>query len=345
MLLFLAGIAVSGVAAAGSTVTLPFSGSHLAPVPLDEPASGAKTAMMIEPGSRAFGLIGDAVMGEGGRSFLLDVMERQIGVAERGGSVAWTGSGGRGPGEFLVPVALALHTDVLYVLDRGNRRIERYRTATAGLRRDGGVPLEFDPEDLCVSRGRMFVLGAYGGYAIHEVSPRDGRVLRSLAPDPQLDNDLLATFRASGYLACGEDELTFLPLLRPEVLRFSAETGALLGRVPLPDYNAVHIQTAANGIEFRAEGGTHDVGASVLAVGDGRALVQVGALRQGTATVHEFTSVCSYLVDWRMASARVLSGTLPRIADLREGWALALETDPEPSARRIRFTPPPDPTP
>jgi hypothetical protein len=314
-------------------------------VNLDGTAPGAKAAMMIEPGTRAFGLIGDAVMADGGRSFLLDVMERRIGVADGSGSVAWTGSGGRGPGEFLVPVALAVDADALYVLDRGNRRIERYRTAIAGLRRDGGVPVEFDAEDLCVSRGRLFVLGAHQGHAIHEISLRDGRVFRSLAPDPQLGNDLLATFRASGYLACGEDELTLLPLLRPEVMRFSAQTGAHLGTVALPGYNAVRIRTAANGIEFRGEGGTHDVGASVLPLADGRALVQVGSVRPGAATVHEFTSVRSYLVDWRAASAQIVSDTLPRIADLREGWALALETDPEPAARRIRFTLPPDPAP
>jgi hypothetical protein len=293
----------------------------------------------LRAGPAAFGLIGDAVMGSGGQSFLLDVMERRIGIAGVDGAVAWTGRAGRGPGEFFVPVALAADAGVLYVLDRGNQRIERYRTAGGRLERSGSLALEFGPEDLCVSEGRLFVLGAHRGQAIHEVSTRDGRVLRSFAPDAQLSDDLLATFRAGGYLACGAgNQVAFLPLLRAEVRLFSAATGALLHTAALPGYNEVLIRRTADAVEFRAEGGTHDAGASVIPLGDGRMLVQVGAVRPGAATAHEFTSIRSYVVDWRQGSARVLGGALPRIAALRDGWALALDTDPHPAVRRLRLS-------
>lgn len=292
--------------------------------------------------SSQFGLIGDAVLGDAGESFLLDVLEQRVGIATGEDAVAWTGRSGRGPGELLIPVALAAHADVLYVLDRGNRRIERYRTTGGTLRRSGeGVPLEFGPEDLCVSDGRLYVLGAYRGRAIHEISP-DGRVLRSFAPDAQLADDLLASFRAGGYLACGTGgELAFLPLLRPEVHRFSAATGALLQSAVLPDYDAVRVRRTADAVEFRAEGGVHDVAASLVPLGGGRLLVQVGGKPPGATTLHEFTSLRSYVVDWARAGVRVIPGALPRIADVRDGWALALETDPEPAFHRIRFTPPP----
>jgi hypothetical protein len=339
MLLLLAGLAAAGgIAAAGmNTFSLP---AHPAPVRPEVRVAAGDAPTAISSGARAFGLIGDAVMGDGGRSFLLDVMERRVGVAEGGGSVAWTGSGGRGPGEFLVPVALALDADVLYVLDRGNRRIERYRTAGGRLQRYGdAVPLEFNPEDLCVADSRLYVLGAYRGHAIHEISPLDGRLVRSFAPDAQLADDLLATFRTGGYLACGTGgEIAFLPLLRPEVHRFSAVTGALLQSAALPGYNAVHVRRTADAVEFSAEGGSHDVAASVVPLSGGLLLVQVGRKRPGATTLHEFTAVRSYVVDWKDGGVRPVRDTLPRIADLREGWALALETDPEPSARRIRFT-------
>lgn len=291
----------------------------------------------------AIGLLGDAVWGNGGESFLLDVIEHRIGIAHGEGAVAWTGGRGRGPGELLIPVALAAHADVLYVLDRGNRRIERYRTTGGTLRRSGdGVPLEFGPEDLCVSDGRLYVLGAYRGHAIHEISPDDGRVLRSFAPDAQLADELLATFRAGGYLACGTGgEIDFLPLLRPEVHRFNAATGALLRSAALPEYDAVRVRRTGDAVEFQAEGGVHDVAASLVPLGDGRLLVQVGSKPPGATTLHEFASLRSYVVDWGRGGVRVLPDPLPRIADVREGWALALETDPAPAFRRIRFTPPP----
>jgi hypothetical protein len=47
------------------------------------------------------------------------------------------------------------------------------------------------------------------------------------------------------------------------------------------------------------------------------------------------------MVDWERGTVRVIPGALPRIADVRDGWALALETEPEPTFRRFRFTPPP----
>lgn len=291
-------------------------------------------------GTRAaeLGLIGDAVMGTAGQTYLLDVMERRVGVSIAGDSVAWTGGMGRGPGEFFVPAALAAGADVLYVLDRGTRRIERYRTRGGELERTASLTLEFDPEDLCLSRDRLFVLGPHQRHAIHEISPRDGRVIRSFAPDPQLRDPLLASFRASGRLACGPgDEIVFLPRLLPEVLRFSLATGARTGTATLPGYDAVRIRMRGDAVSFRAEDGTHDVGASVVPLNDGSLLVQAGSVSQSTGR-DQFTAIRSYVVDWDTPAARVISRTLPRIMDVRDGWALAVETDPEPAVRRIRLT-------
>lgn len=294
----------------------------------------------LQPGPAPFGLIGDAALGSDGRSYVLDVMEKRLGVAEEEGAVAWIGRGGQGPGEFFIPVALAADRDQIYVLDRGNRRIERYRTVGGTMESTGSLPLEFGPEDLCASDGRLYVLGAHTGHAIHEVSPRDGRVLRSFAPDAQLADDLLATFRAGGYLACAPDgRIAFLPLLRGEVRLFSAATGALLDTAAIPGYHPVLIRKTVDAVEFRApQGGTHDAAASVLPLADGRMLVQVGGLRPGATTIHEFTELRSYLVDWEDRSVRLLAGELPRIASVDDDVALALETDPQPAVHKIRFT-------
>ncbi len=320
----------------------------------DEPAAGknhdaqpqvpaAPPSPVTTPGTRSpeIGLIGDARMGDAGRMYLLDVMERRVGVSAGDDAIAWTGRMGRGPGEFFVPVALAAGAEVLYVLDRGNQRIEQYRTADGALERTGSLALELHPHDLALCRGRLYVLGAHRGHALHEISPHDARVIRSFAPDPELDDPLRASYRAGGHLACGHaDEIVFLPQLRPEVLRFSLATGALLGTVSLPRYNAVRIRHLGDAVSFHAENGAHDVGISVLPLSDGRVLVQAGEVRQATGG-DEFSAIRSYVVDWGRPAARVLSDTLPRITDLRDGWALAVDTDPEPAVRRIRFALPP----
>jgi hypothetical protein len=302
------------------------------------PAATHSPGTQTDARAPEFGLIGDARMGDAGRMYLLDVMERRVGVSAGGDTIVWTGRIGRGPGEFFVPVALAAGADVLYVLDRGNQRIEQYRTADGGLERTGSLALELNPKDLGLCQGRLYILGAHQGHALHEISPRDGKVIRSFAPDPQLDDPLRASYRAGGHLACGHgDEIVFLPQLRPEVLRFSLATGALLATVSLPRYNAVRIRNLGDAVSFQAENGAHDVGISVLPLPDGRVLVQAGEVRQETGG-DEFSAIRSYVVDWRQPAARVLSETLPRITDLRDGWALAVETDPEPAVRRIRFT-------
>lgn len=302
----------------------------------------------LRPGSSPFGLIGDAAIGSGGTTFVLDVMERRVGMAVAGDTVAWTGRPGQGPGEFFIPVAVAVDDDAVYVLDRGNQRIEQFRTTQGGLERTGSLSLAFAPEDLCTSTGRLFVLGAHRGFAIHEVSPRTGRVLRSFAPDAELAADLLATFRAGGYLACPPDggHIAFLPLLRAEVRLFSAHTGELLETAPIPGYHAVLIRKTADAVQFRApEGGTHDMAASVVPLADGRMVVQTGAVRPGATTIHEFTSIQSYVVDWEHGTVRPLAGRLPRITAVHDSLALALETDPHPRVRRIRLTFPPAPPP
>lgn len=306
-------------------------------------AVGGTVIHRVDPGPTAFGLVGDAEPGDPGQVFVLDVMERRVGAATGAEPVAWTGRPGRGPGELFIPVALAAgRNGMLYVLDRGNQRIEAYAARGAALRRTGSIPLPFVPEDLCTLGDRIFVLGAYRERAIHELDPGTGAVLSSFAPDPQLRDDLLATFRTGGYLACGPgDEITFLPTLRPVVERFSARTGAFLGSADIPGYRAVAVRRTGEGVTFSAPGGVHDRAASITPLPDGRLLLQVGQLRPGAATPHEFTEIRTYLLSWPDGGIRPLADDLHRITAAADGWALAVGTDPAPSVHRIALTLPP----
>lgn len=240
--------------------------------------SSWRTDHSLALGPDPVGLIGDAALVDDSLVYVLDVVRKRVGMLAADGSwAAWAGRSGRGPGEFIAPVALAVGAEgSLYVVDRGNLRVETYAARSRALERVGSVTIDFFPEDACVLGGRFFVLGARDGRAIHEVSPRDGRVSRSFAPDEQLRNHMLATFRAAGHLACGPGEsLSFLPMLRPTLHRFSAATGEPLGSITIPDYREVLISHSADAVTFRQPEGGHDRGASLAPLADGSLMIQV----------------------------------------------------------------------
>lgn len=297
----------------------------------------------VASGPTAFGLIGDAVATPSGEVFVLDVMERRVGYASRSQPVIWTGRGGQGPGEFFMPVSLAVaKSGNVYVLDRGNQRVERYAVVANGLKHVGGFSLTFVAEDMCALNDRLFVLAAFDGRAIHEISPQNGRVLSSFAPDPRLTDELMATFGAGGYLACGPgEEISHLSMLLPQVQRFSAATGRLLGTAPIPGYRAVEVRRVGNGVVFNAPDGVHDRAASLTTLPDARLLVQVGHLRPGAATGHEFASLRSYVLQWPQGTFQPLSGDLPRVTSATGDEALAIHTDPAPSLQRLTLLIPP----
>lgn len=300
-----------------------------------------RSAERLALGPEPVGLIGDAALAGDTLVYVLDVMRKRVGMLSADGNLAvWTGRPGRGPGEFIDPVALAWTAEGdLYVVDRGNLRIERYSTRSRTLERVGSTAIDFIPEDACVLGERLFVLGARDGRTIHEVS-LDGRVARSFAPDDQLRDDLLATFRAAGHLACGPGEsLSFLPMLRPTVHRFSAATGEPLASVTIPDYREVLVVHSGDAVTFRQPKGGHDRAGSIVPLGDGTLLVQVGPLRPGSQTAHEFQELRSFLLSWESGSITRLRGELPRVFSSTPAKSLGVETDPEPALFLLTLTP------
>ena len=309
------------------------------PVPL---GSGWRVAGRPALGPEPVGLIGDAALVGDTLVYVLDVVQKRVGVLAADGSwVVWAGRAGRGPGEFIDPVAIAATADgTLYVVDRGNLRVETYSARSRALKRVGSATLDFFPEDACVLGERLFVLGARDGRAIHEVSPRDGGVTRSFAPDEQLRNDLLATFRSAGHLACGPGEsLSFLPMLRPTLHRFSAATGEALGSITIPGYREVLVVHSGDAVTFRQPEGGHDRAASLVPLADGSVVVQVGALEAGSRTSHEFQELRSFVLSWERGSIAMLTRELPRVFSFGGSKGVGAATDPEPALLVLTLAP------
>jgi hypothetical protein len=282
-------------------------------------------------------MVGDVVAGGDGLLYVLDFGAKHLVVATRGGTLLQVvGQVGRGPGEFVEPVRLASTKDAVYLLDRGNQRVEMYRAGAGGLKRTGSLALDFVPEDFCTMGERLFVLGGRGGYLLHEVSPRDGRVLRSLVASPASDDPMLSPYYGSGYIQCGPgDEVTVLPLLRPEISRYSAATGRRLGQVRIPGFNETRVSRARGSMVYTAsEGRPADYASSLVRLEGGRLLVQVGPIGQG-ASRHEFTSLRSFVLSWDEGSLIELAPTLPRIMAVDGRTAVAVHTDPFPALSLI----------
>jgi hypothetical protein len=299
----------------------------------------SRLAVPGSPPESAFGMVGDVAMANDGQAFVLDALNREVGMFSASGArTALLGSRGPGPGEFMGPVALAVD-DVgggVYVLDERRQGIDLFDAERREWQRT--IPLDFHAADLCFVSGRLYVLGGRGGYILHEVSPPDGRVLRSFAPDAESEDVLLRGYRASGYLGCAPSgEIAFLPSLRPEVMRFSADRGELLGTAAIPGYRAVHVRpVAGGGMQFYLPGGgSQDYGSSILPLPGGDWLVQVGRLRRGTSNLHEFVSVRSHRLSVRDGQIRPLAVRLPRVLAADESVFYAVETSPYPAVRLV----------
>jgi hypothetical protein len=289
------------------------------------------------------GVVADVGTDSRGRVLVLDVAERRLAVfSPQGTLIQSLGRVGSGPGEFQVPVALAVDMrDRVYVLDPARGGLLVFDAAGERLRWTGDLPLRLNATDICTIGERLFALGAQDGRLIHEISPNDGRVLRSLAADTAGTDPTMAHLRSTGHLACGPgDAITFLPSNLPEVLRFSAGSGEQINRIAIPGYRAVEItRDPDGGVTFRARnGGKPDSGSSVATLADGRQLIQVGPVIAG-GLIAEFGPVRTFVVRWDDATITPLPGMHPRIVSTRASRAFTAETEPFPAVQVLQISP------
>lgn len=106
-----------------------------------------------------FGSITDATVDAEGRIFVLDAQSHAVtGFDSEGECLFRVGRQGRGPGEFTRPRRIALSDEgVLFVLDAGNARIERFDVSGSEVERLSAIPLRAQTADFCYLGDRLFV--------------------------------------------------------------------------------------------------------------------------------------------------------------------------------------------
>lgn len=171
----LVAVMLSAASLDGQQADADINGQH--PWTLDDIIAAVEEEPKVELGvlegneCEVFGSITDATVDGGGRIFVLDAQSHAVtGFDSEGECLFRVGRQGRGPGEFTRPRRIALSDEgVLFVLDAGNARIERFDVAGSEAERLSAIPLRAQAADLCHLDDRLFVAVMQADEAIHEI--------------------------------------------------------------------------------------------------------------------------------------------------------------------------------
>lgn len=251
------------------------------------------------------------------------------------------GRNGRGPGEFINPVSIAISGGQIYILDTGNNRLSSYVYTGDEVRHDADLRVPGRPSDFCVLGDRLFFLSYHADRLIHEVD-RQGGIVRSFGQpeDPESIGptgggaELLRQTLNRGKLAC-DAEQGLIVLMHEQLPLVSAfrSSGQRLWQVVLNPYHMPEWLPAqrSDGFRTRIDPKLKRANSSVfLAIGDDSAIYltisEVGvSAREGVAIRLEHRKLNSR--DGRLMERR--PGEV-RIADVRAGRTYGHTDDPFP---------------
>lgn len=288
---------------------------------------------------RTFGDVTDVAADRAGNLYVLDAPAQRVRVFDRGGAfLGELGRAGRGPGEFLAPVALAVDADDrLYVLDPMNQRLEVFGPGPAGHRWTRSIRLGFPAGDVCAEGSRLYLLGTGEGRPIQEVAP-DGVPIRSFGVSPGGSDPMLSASLAGGYLACFGGSILHLAMLTPELRGYSPD-GSGGWKAGIPGYEPVEVESHDGSVTFTVgPSGVHDVAGAAAGLTPEWGIVQVGVLPRGARGPTELVRIKSYVVSRRDGRIRRLPASLPRILGTRDGLAFGARSDPFPHVEVYRIT-------
>jgi len=161
------------------------------------------------------GLLGEvetALFTKDDRILVLDSNRSQIKIYDLEGNLIKNfGRPGRGPGEFMIPEAMALSSNnKLIVINRGNR-INIYDYQNGSIEFENTILVKYVPEDLCTLNDKFIVRGVeqpnqeLNANILHEYSAKTGEHLRSLGSSYKSNNWLVVNQLSDGPIACNHE--------------------------------------------------------------------------------------------------------------------------------------------
>lgn len=291
------------------------------------------------PPDEVFGMIVDGAIDSTGRLYLLDRRKQSVDVfTSEGALVTSAGGPGSGPGEFVEPVAMELggHGE-LYVAD-ADGRITRFLSRGDSLVHDRTFLAGFNPNDLCVSGGSVFVQGPRRSGTIHRYD-RSGTWEASFSPPPSADNSIVAATISVGEIVCpeGRDLVVEVPMFLP-LIKVYRHDGTPVRVDTIPGYRPIRVREATQRrtlFDWVTEDGTHRA-VSALLDGEEHLLVQLGLQDDTRTAAWDYQGIVTHRYELE-TGRRVGSGTgLPWLLAWTDRWAAGLDPVPYPRVAVIR---------
>ncbi len=291
------------------------------------------------------GRVLDVEVDSDGRVIVADGLYHDLKVFNPAGELLETvGRNGRGPGEFIGPLALLWTSPGVLVVFDDTRRATRFERGVDGAFRlidtfmaDVGV------ERACVDDEGIWVHGFNGSALerLHLLDRETGAPLRSIAPATPTENSFLTRRQALGYLGC-RPELGILLTSRyfPTIQRLDS-TGAVAWTDSIPGFTPMEFTVVERGglrqgIAEGAGGFNWVLSAELL---DARtALVQVGwqTVESSEADVR-YASIESHLVSFDTGRSQRVPRELPIVMHADESGFFAARDAPFPQVVRFEY--------
>jgi hypothetical protein len=336
---------------AGAALALLLAGAGPDTAEAQRPGSAAAPLVLAEdrrigePDGRTpdvFGFIQGVTTDAAGWTYVLDSRMTTVRVFDsRGRYVASVGRRGRGPGEFVNPVSLAVDAaGTLYVLDIGASRVSRFT-----VRREGSVPtgdfrVPFPAQSMCLLDDSLYLLGYDSGRIVHAFSV-SGQRLTSFG-EPFHEHPMLRRMLTVGPIACVSNSRTILvnSNLLPAVRAYATD-GRLRWTSNLSGpFEAVTIDTSRPGAVTygapRQQG--IDMITSIVPLPGARVLVQFGRQTPDARHPQDIERVQTRVLSLATGEALSASGDVPRVDayDGREFFSIVHDPFPQVVVTRER---------
>lgn len=300
--------------------------------------------------SEVLGNVQDAVFGSGGTNlFILDSRFNVVRVYDDSGELLQeVGGPGRGPGEFAVPIAIALTEAGELVVGDEIRQAHRFRRVEGSWEFVGSANLNVAPFDLCVIEDRLFVLGVTEGTpAMIHVFETSGDHVDSFGETYETDSPLVRQLLGEGRIVCSAAEnRVYVGFTRtPEVRAYSTD-GRLEWVSEIEGYRQMPIHERPDrstqlGLPLLSDDGEMHMLHTVVKSPGGPLLLQLARYRKDDfEELRTYSWIDSYLIDPESGVGGYTGRDVPGFAALSERHALGFREDPFPQVILFSFTGP-----